>query len=248
MHYEPEPTLPTTDDPTSASLELSMPLSSSTTVEDDSVSIEEDGTSVEDQPWFLEQGAELSRCREFSRITCGCTKAKGKPCSTLFNEEHYTDLRAQASFLTREQLDLVILVSTMATVNTDEFRPSYTRHKPAKRQRMVTTYMHHGHHLCKATCNFLHGVGNHRVKAIKQSYLSNGLSVCTHVNYKRMPHNALTYRQLSNLIKFIQNYAEQHAILLPGRMLKFKRDNMKLLPSYVSKNVAYNKMNFTKLQ
>ena len=207
MHYEPEPTLHTTDDPTSVSLELSMPLSSSTAVEDNSVFIE-DGTSVEDQPWFLEQGAELSKCREFSRITCGCTKAKGKPCSTLFNEEHYTDLRAQASFLTWEQLNLVILGSIMATVNTDEFWPSYTGHKPAKRQRMVTTYMHHGHHLCKATYNFLHGVGNHRVKAIKQSYLSNGLSVRINGNYKRIPHNALMYRQLSNLVKFIQNYAE----------------------------------------
>ena len=218
MYYEPEPTLPITDDPTSASLELSMPPCSSSTVEDNGVSIQEDVTSVEDQPWLLEQRAELYRCREFAKITCGCTKAKGKPCSTLFNEEHYADLRAQASFLTRKQLDLVILGSIMKTVNTNEFRPSYTRHKPAKRQRMVTTYMHHGHHLCKSTYNFLHGVGNYQVKAIKQSYLSNGLSVRTHGNYKGMPHNALTYRQLSNLVKFIQNYAEQHAILLPGRI------------------------------
>ena len=163
MHYEPEPTLPTTDDPTSASLELSMPPCSSSTVENNNS--QEDGTSVEDQPWLLEQ-RELSRCWEFARITCGCTKAKGKPCSTLFNEEHYADLRAQASFLTREQLDLVILGLIMATVNTEEFRPSYTRHKPAKRQRKVTTYKHHSHHLCNATYNLLHGVGNHRVKAI----------------------------------------------------------------------------------
>ena len=124
-----------------------MPPCSSSTVEDNSVSIQEDVTSVEDQPWLLEQRAELSRCWEFARISCGCTKAKGFPNS--------------------RQLDLVILGSIMAIVNTDEFWPSYTRHKPAKRQRMVTTYMHHGHHLCKAPYNFLHGIGNHPVKAIK---------------------------------------------------------------------------------
>ena len=50
MHYEPEPTLPTADDPTSALFELSMPLSSSSTVADNSLSIQKDGTSVEDQP------------------------------------------------------------------------------------------------------------------------------------------------------------------------------------------------------
>lgn len=55
-------------------------------------------------------------------------------CSTLFSEENHADLGAQVSFLTREQFDVVILRSIMATVNTDKFQPSYTRHKPAKRQ------------------------------------------------------------------------------------------------------------------
>ena len=126
--------------------------------------------TTRDQPWMLQQSADLSKCREFVRTTCGCTRASGKPCSILFTEEHYTDLRVQASFLTHEQLDLVILGSIMATDSRDEFRPAYTRHKSAKRQNMVTTYMHHEHHLCKATYNFLHGVGNHRVKAVRVTY------------------------------------------------------------------------------
>ena len=188
---------------------------------------------------MIEQSAELSKCREFVRTTCGCTRASGNPCSTLFTEEHYMDLRAQASFLTHEQLDLVILGSIMATVSRDEFRPTYTRHKPAKRQKIVTAYMHHGHHLCKATYNFLHGVGNHRVKAVKLNYLENGLSVRTHGNTRKSPHNALSFIQVSNIVKFIQNYAEQNAILLPGRIPAFKRDDLKLLPSSDSKKV-YN--------
>ena len=194
-------------------------------------------TTTEGQPWMIEQSAELSKCREFVMNTCGCTRSSGKPCSTLFTEEHYVDLRAQASFLTHEQLDLVILGSIMATVNKDELRPTYTRHIPAKRQRMVTTYMHHGHHLCKNTYNFLHGIGNHRVKAVKQSYLQNGLTVRIHGNTGRTPHNALSFQQISNIVKFIQNYAEQHAILLPGRIPAYKRDDLKLLPSSDSKKV-----------
>ena len=76
--------------------------------------------TVQCQPWQQQQSDELTKCSEFVRATCGCSKANGKPCSTLFSEEHYADLRAQAAFLTHEQLDLVILRSVMATIHTDD--------------------------------------------------------------------------------------------------------------------------------
>ena len=172
------------------------------------------------------------------RATCGCSKANGKPCSTLFSEEHYADLRAQAAFLTHEQLDLVILGSVMATIHTDD-SILHGRHKPAKRQKTMMTFMHHGHHLCSTTYNFLHGLGTHRVKHVRKSYLENGLAPRTHGNSNRVPHNALSYTDLCNLVKFIQNYAEQHAILLPGRIPTYKRDDCKLLPSSDSKKVRH---------
>lgn len=83
--------------------------------------------------WEQQQSDELFKCSEFVRVTCSCNKANGKPCSGLFSEEHYTELRAQASFLTHEQLDLVILGSIMATIRKDDI--SHGRHKPAKRQK-----------------------------------------------------------------------------------------------------------------
>ena len=98
--------------------------------------------------------------------------------------------------------------------------------------------MHHGHNLCKTTYNFLHGVGSHRVKAVKQRYLKNGLSPRSHGNAGRSPHNALSYTQINNVEKFIQNYAEQDAILFPGRIPGYKWDDLKLLPSSDSKKVT----------
>ena len=239
--YDPTPTLTTSDEPV-VSQQSSTAMASSITESSSSSSSQSSSntatTIAQGQSWNSELSAELSKCQEFLRTTCGCKKANGKPCSSLFSEEHYRDLRAQASFLTHEQLDLVILGSLMATVNTDKFRPSYSRHKPAKRQKMTTTYMHQGHHLCKTTYDFLHGVGNHRVKNIRKSYIQDGLAVRTHGNAKRSPHNALTYTQITNLVKFIQNYAEQNAILLPGRVPGFKRDDLKLLPCSDSKKVT----------
>jgi len=55
-------------------------------------------------------------CADFVQRTCGCSKADGKPCSSLFSVEHFIDHRAQASLLTRQELDLVLLGSIMTTV------------------------------------------------------------------------------------------------------------------------------------
>ena len=78
-----------------------------------------DNSSATCDPWEQEQLNELSKCAEFVRLTCGCSKADGKPCSGLVNEEHYAELRAQTYLLTHEQLDLVILGSIMATICKD---------------------------------------------------------------------------------------------------------------------------------
>ena len=132
--------------------------SSDPLTESSSTTTQVDGAAACDR-WEQEQLTELSKCAEFLRLTCGCSKADGKPCSGLFSEEHYADLRAQAYFLTHEQLDLVILGSIMATIRKDDV--SHGRHKPAKRQKTMMMYMHHGHHLCARTYNFLHGIGSH---------------------------------------------------------------------------------------
>ena len=62
----------------------------------------------------------------------------------------------------------------------------------------------------------------------------------THGNTKRLPHNALTLDAILNVLKFITNYEEQNAILLPGRIPQFKRDDIKVLPCSDSKKVNIN--------
>ena len=104
-------------------------------------------TSTNEQQWELEQSTELSKCNKFVEDTCGCRWAHGKPCSSVFTVEYYVTFRAQASFLTHDQLDLVLLGSVMSTVSDGDVVAG--RHKPAKRQRTALTYMHKGHHLCR---------------------------------------------------------------------------------------------------
>ena len=88
-----------------------------------------------------------------------------------------------------------------------------------------------------AQLHFLHGLGTHQVKHVRKSYLENELTPCTYGNTNRVQHNALSYTDPCNLVKFIQNYVEQYAILLPGCIPTDKRDDYKLLPSSDSKKV-----------
>lgn len=124
-------------------------------------------------------------CEKFVRDTCGCLKADGKPCSSLFSMEHYFELRAQASFLTHDDLDLVLMGSIMSTILTDDV--AWCRHKPAKRSRIRQLYMHNGHTICKTTFMFLYGVGKKRLLAVKDSYNNNGLETRIHKNRRAFP-------------------------------------------------------------
>ena len=71
--------------------------------------------------------------------------ADGKPCSGLFSLEQHIESRAQSSFLTREQLDLVLMGSILSTVNDSD--KGVGCHQ-TKRQRITVTFMHRGYYLC----------------------------------------------------------------------------------------------------
>lgn len=103
--------------------------------------------------------------------------------------------------------------------------------------------MHNGYKVCKSTYAFLYGVGTkHRLENIKKHYLEHGMDIRVHKNTRQLPPRALSFVEITSLVKFIENYAEQHAILLPGRIPGYKRDDIKLLPSSTSKKVEYSYM------
>ena len=177
-------------------------------------------------------------CAAFVRRTCGCKKANGSPCSSLFTVDHYILLRAQSALLTHDELDMVLLGSIMSTTLDNSHCIRDGRHKDAKRRKVSSNFMHHGHNICKVTFAFLYGIGiNHRVLAIRKHYQQQGLEPRTHQNSRRLPPRTLSFDDINRIVKYLQQYAEQHAILLPGRVPGCKRDDVKLLPSSNSKKV-----------
>ena len=182
------------------------------------------------------ESPDVHNCQEFVEKTCRCHLANGRPCSSLFSVEHYIQLRAQSSFLNRDELDLTVIGAIMSTVMHDDYVRD-GRHNPKRRKQTRTSYMHHGHEICKKTFTFLHGIGKDRLRNVRDSYLTNGLETRLHGNTKRLPHNHLAHAVITNVTEFLKNYAEENAILLPGRIPGHKRDDIKLLPSSHSKKV-----------
>ena len=100
-------------------------------------------------------------------------------------------------------------------------------------------YKHRGVSICRKTFLFLHDVGKDRLQALKQHYISrDGLETRVHGNTKRAPKHAFPYSTKKHVVKFLQNYAEENSLLLPGRIPGYKRDDIKLLPSNRSKRVC----------
>lgn len=56
-----------------------------------------------------------------------------------------------------------------------------------------------------------------------------------HGNAHRQPHNALSVDDEKRVVTYINNYVEDHGILLPGRIPGYNRSDLKLLPSSVTK-------------
>ena len=168
--------------------------------------------------------------------TCGCCLNKGSPCSNLIPLEKYVCHRSETASLTRDQLDLVLIGAVMSVLNSKDESEDHS-HKSKSRERIYSTYLFGGQRVCRRTYQFLLGVGKDRLQAIKASYMKDGITTRIHGNTKRLPHNALTYEDITRIVKFLSNYAEEQAILLPGRVPGYKRDDFKLLPSSTSKKV-----------
>ena len=100
------------------------------------ISTSDDNTGS--QLWEIEQFHELSKCRQFVNNICGCKTSDDKPCSGLFSLEWYIESRAQSSFLTHEQLDLVLIGLVLSTVNASD--KGVGRHQ-TKQLRITVTFI-----------------------------------------------------------------------------------------------------------
>ena len=102
-------------------------------------------------------------------------------------------------------------------------------------------FFYHGKRICKKTFLFLHCLQSYRFHSLVKHYRKNGLTLRTHGNSKRLPSCATSTETVERVVKFIKNVAEEQALLLPGRVPGFKRIDVKLLPSNLTKHSLWKK-------
>ena len=147
-------------------------------------------------------------------------------------------LRLSFRALSSSEMDMALMGQLMAFSNTNSFTSSF--HKtPHERSRSHTVYYHQGKSICNVMFRFLHGISKNKLYNITRSLIENELTPRVHGNTKRLPVHTITLKSVEYVVRFLLNFAEQHALLLPGRVPGYSRDDIKLLPSSTTKRAIW---------
>ena len=180
--------------------------------------------------------AEVKVLLSFALSGCGCKKAaKRTQCSTQFSLQYVKDFRASCAELSSSELDMAIMGQLLAGLNNSSCVSTDARHAESARINSYITLKHQGNPVCINMFRFLHGLGIKKFKNMVKHVKVHGLSPRVHGNTHRQPKHGLKYTSIEYVVRFLYNYAEQHALLLPGRVPGYSRCEVKLLPSNISK-------------
>ena len=87
---------------------------------------------------------------------------------------------------------------------------------------------------------FLNRISQDRLTGLLQWYKANGLVPKEKRSGGRSNNTrAHSFEDIQRAVAFVTQYAEHHALVLPGRVPGFKRDDVKLLPSAETKAKVY---------
>ena len=88
-------------------------------------------------------------------------------------------------------------------------------------------------------CNQALSIGKKRMRNLRVHVKFEGLRPRVHGNTYRKPKHALAHSSIQYVVRFLYIYAEQHALLLPGRVPGYSRTDTQLLPSSVRKRSVW---------
>ena len=167
---------------------------------------------------------------------CKCSLNSGNPCHTAFTASQIQTAREECRQLSHDELDLVVMGQLRAVCQNDPVTQK-TKARNTEHRRSTTLFRFGGHRVCQKTFCFLHTMSHKRLESIKASWMENGL--CPRVRATVVPHNTTKLSDVKNVVRFILQYAEDHAILLPGQIPGYKRDDLQLLPSSTTKREVW---------
>ena len=160
----------------------------------------------------------IEKVKKFMHDTCGCALGvKSGLCSGQFFEFNFNNCLE----LSNDELDLVILASIQAFTHLE----SVELNKRGILDAASTISQYPFARLTLLRTEYP------RFWRLKEHYQNHGVSLRTHGNKKRLPHNTLSQAIVKGVKAFLSNYGEENLIRLPRRIPGFKSDEIKILSS-----------------
>ena len=176
----------------------------------------------------------VHKVQKFLQVGCGCRQGlKGGQCSDYFTVETVIGNLYDCLELSHAELDLVILANLQA------FTAAEVTGEKRKRTPAYS-FLYQSHPICKEMFLHMYGISKSRFQRLLEHYQNHGISVRVHGNSKRLPHNTLPQAIAEDVKNFLSNYAEENAVLLPGRIPGFKNEDIVLLSSSETKMHVWN--------
>ena len=164
----------------------------------------------------------------FLQIGCGCSLGRnGSSCCKLFTRDVIERCRDSILELSTSELDMVIMTQLHCS-----YEP---RCESQQSKRTVTNFQLYGETICRRMFFFIYDISLKKFENLKKNYHENGLAARIHGNTKNL-HHSYSLNDYLRVRLFIENYAEENAVLLPGRIPGYKCTKIVLLPSAESKH------------
>ncbi|ELT92413.1 hypothetical protein CAPTEDRAFT_205030 [Capitella teleta] len=175
------------------------------------------------------------------QFKCNCQHYQNGPCSQMFSTEEMANMKMDmAAYPYREQ-NMMLVGLIAAGIKVSDMTCNSKRKRQKKREHPITIYMHEGQQICISTFKCIFGISNPRLYRLRKHYADNGLIPIESAAGGSRSKNAVSFEDTQKLVQFIRNYAEDHALVLPGRVPGVCRNDVVLLPSSHTKTFVYNK-------
>ena len=137
-------------------------------------------------------------------------------CLSKFSKDYISSVLDYCNELSHQELDMLLIGQIVDCTGTNK----------------ISCFRHQVKPICKNVFFFFHCISQKRLVNIKQSKRRNRLVSRTHGNTKHTPH---TFEVVQNVVQFIHTFAEENALVFPGRVPGYSRSDIQLLPSSVKK-------------
>lgn len=178
---------------------------------------------------------------QFLQNGCGCNTV----CCRQFSQNDFLSMRLECSEIDYydnnvNKLDQVIM-GQLRCFTSDSTLTARSHHNQTIRVKPRSSYMLKGLDVCQSTYLFGHNIKIKKLKRLKKMYKDSGLVTKDHGNTGKANKRVTKFEKAEKVVRFLQNYAEQQAIFLPGRSSTVYNANLKLLPSNETKKTVYEK-------